>query len=50
MSRSSGAAAAPLDRDMLSALSVRELKAIMTAQGLSTEGLLEKSEYVDAIC
>jgi len=31
-------------------MSVKELKAIMASQGLSPEGLLEKSEFVDAIC
>ena len=30
-------------------MSVRELKAVMVAQELSHEGMLEKSEYIDAI-
>ena len=36
-------------REVLQALSVRELKAVMLAQGLSPDGLLEKSEFVEAI-
>jgi len=39
-----------IDREMLNGMSVKELKAIMASQGLSPEGLLEKSEFVDAIC
>ena len=31
-------------------MSIKELRAIMQAQGLSTDGLLEKTEFVDAIC
>ena len=41
--------ATPVSREVLSAMSVKELKAVMTAQGLSPEGLLEKSEFVEAI-
>jgi len=41
---------APPSREVLGAMSIRELKAVMVAQGLSPEGLLEKSEFVDAIC
>jgi hypothetical protein len=45
-----GSAAAELpSREVLSAMSMKELKAVMAAQDLSTAGLLEKSEYVDAI-
>ena len=39
----------PPSRDVLQAMSVRELKAVMVAQELSHEGMLEKSEYIDAI-
>ena len=39
----------PADRDVLMAMSVLELKAVMVAQGLSPHGLLEKVEFVDAI-
>ena len=39
----------PPSREVLQAMSVRELKAVMVAQELSHEGMLEKSEYVDAI-
>jgi len=47
---SSAADAAPVaSREVLQAMSVRELRAVMVAQGLSPEGLLEKSEFVDAI-
>ena len=42
-------AAEPPSREVLTAMSVKELKAVMLAQSLSHEGLLEKSEYVDAI-
>ena len=31
-------------------MSMKELRAIMKARGLSTDGLLEKTEFVDAIC
>ena len=30
-------------------MSVKELRGVMEAMGLSWEGLLEKSEYVDSI-
>ena len=40
----------PVSREELAAMSVRDLKAIMVAQGLSVDGLLEKSEFIDAIC
>ena len=44
------AAAGPPDRDVLSAMSVRELKAVLAAQGISSDGMLEKTEFIDAIC
>ncbi len=42
--------AGEIDREALLAMSIKELRAIMQAQGLSTDGLLEKTEFVDAIC
>lgn len=39
-----------LDRETLLVMSMKELRAIMKARGLSTDGLLEKTEFVDAIC
>ena len=47
-----GAAAVPVtppSRDVLAAMSIKELRAVLVANGISSEGMLEKSEYVDAI-
>jgi len=44
------ASAPPVNRDVLMGMSIKELRAIMVAQGLPTEGLLEKTEFVDTIC
>ena len=45
----SSAAAGPPSREVLMGMSVKELKAVMEAQGISSAGLLEKGEFVDAI-
>ena len=37
-------------REELSSMSVQDLKAVMAAHGLSPVGMLEKQEFVDAIC